>query len=162
VHCALRVRGLVAGDSAERLGLLREAAHAFEGSPVLLWRAEALVDLGAALHANGNGDEARKVLAQGLDLADRAGANPLARRAEVELARTGARPRRRSLTGVASLTASERRVAGMAAAGRSNKEIAQALFVTLRTVEMHLSRTYTKLEISSRRELPEALAATAR
>ncbi|HYZ29487.1 MAG TPA: AAA family ATPase [Thermoleophilaceae bacterium] len=159
---ALRVRALVAGDAAERLRLLREAACAFEDSPALLWRAETLVDLGAALHASGDGAGARKVLAQGLDLADRAGANPLAERAEADLARAGARPRRRALTGVASLTASERRVAGMAAAGRSNKEIAQALFVTLRTVEMHLSRTYTKLEIASRRELPEALAANAR
>jgi DNA-binding CsgD family transcriptional regulator len=159
---ALRVRAVVAGNTTERLGLLREAERAFERSPTLLWRAEALVDLGAALHAAGDGAEARKVLAQGLDLADRAGANPLAERAEAELARAGARPRRRALTGVASLTASERRVAGMAAAGQSNKEIAQALFVTLRTVEMHLSRTYTKLEIASRRELPEALAADAK
>jgi DNA-binding CsgD family transcriptional regulator len=156
---ALRVRALVAGDSAERLGLLREAARVFADSPALLWRAEALVDLGVALHTSGDGAEARKVLAQGLDLADHAGANPLAQRAEAELARAGARPRRRALTGVASLTASERRVAGLAAAGRSNKEIAQALFVTLRTVEMHLSRTYTELEICSRRELREALAA---
>jgi DNA-binding SARP family transcriptional activator/DNA-binding CsgD family transcriptional regulator len=159
---ALRMRGVVAGDHAERLALLREAARAFEGSPVLLWRAEALVDLGTALHVNGNEAEARKVIAEGLDLADRAGANPLAQRAEAELARAGSRTRRRALTGVASLTASERRVAGMAAAGQSNKEIAQGLFVTLRTVEMHLSRAYAKLEISTRRELPDALAANAR
>jgi DNA-binding CsgD family transcriptional regulator len=139
------------------LALVDERPVAFEGSPALLWRAETLVDFGAALQVSGENAEARKALTQALDLAERAGATPLAERAEAELARAGARPRRRALTGIASLTASERRVAGMAAAGQSNKEIAQALFVTLRTVEMHLSRTYAKLGISSRRELPHAL-----
>jgi DNA-binding CsgD family transcriptional regulator len=156
---ALRARGLVARNPAERLDLLRESARVFEGSPILLWRAETLIDLGAALHVKGERTEARNALALGLDLADRSGADPLAERAEDELARAGARPRRRALTGVAALTASERRVARMAADGLSNKEIAQALFVTLRTVEMHLSRAYAKLEIASRRELPKALAA---
>jgi DNA-binding CsgD family transcriptional regulator len=159
---ALRARGVVAGDSEERLDLLRESAHVFEGSPVLLWRAETLIDLGAALHVAGERAEARTFLARGLDLADRSGADPLAERAEAELARAGARPRRRALTGIAALTASERRVARMAADGLSNKAIAQALFVTLRTVEMHLSRSYAKLEITSRRELPRVLAGDGR
>lgn len=70
----------------------------------------------------------------------------------------GARPRRVALTGLDALTPSERRVSEMAARGMTNKEIAQALFVTLRTVEMHLSSAYRKLEIHSRRGLAEALA----
>jgi len=60
-------------------------------------------------------------------------------------------------TGVETLTASERRVAQMAAQGLSNKEIAQTLFVTVKTVELHLSNVYRKLRIGSRRELGAAL-----
>jgi DNA-binding CsgD family transcriptional regulator len=58
-------------------------------------------------------------------------------------------------------TPSERRVAAMAAEGLSNREIAQALFITLRTVEMHLSRAFRKLDISTRTQLPAALAGQA-
>jgi len=57
----------------------------------------------------------------------------------------------------ASLTPGEHRVSGLAAQGMSNKQIAQALFVTSRTVEMHLSNAYRKLDISSREQLPAAL-----
>jgi DNA-binding CsgD family transcriptional regulator len=71
----------------------------------------------------------------------------------------GARPRRMATTGRHALTPAERRVAELAAEGMRHKEIAQALFVTLRTVEMHLSNTYRKLEISSRNQLPTALGA---
>ncbi len=62
------------------------------------------------------------------------------------------------MTGVGSLTPSERRVAELAAEGMTNREIAQALFVTLRTVQVHLTHSYQKLAIASREELPEALA----
>lgn len=61
------------------------------------------------------------------------------------------------LSGVESLTASELRVARMAAEGMENREIAQALFVTVNTVETHLTSVYRKLDLSSRRELPDAL-----
>jgi DNA-binding CsgD family transcriptional regulator len=64
-------------------------------------------------------------------------------------------------SGVESLTASERRVAEMAAEGQSNREIAQALFVTVRTVENHLSRSYKKLDIGSREGLAQALSGSA-
>ena len=83
----------------------------------------------------------------------------LRRRAEEELRATGARPRRLVLSGLDSLTASERRVARLAAEGRTNREIAQSLFVSARTVEGHLTAVYRKLDISSRDELPAALAA---
>jgi DNA-binding CsgD family transcriptional regulator len=59
--------------------------------------------------------------------------------------------------GVEALTASERRVARMAAEGMTNKEIAQSLFVAVRTVEAHLHHAYQKLDISSRAQLAEAL-----
>lgn len=68
-------------------------------------------------------------------------------------------PRRIALSGRESLTPSERRVSQLAAEGLTNKEIAQALFVTLRTVEMHLSNGYRKLGIASRRQLAVALGA---
>ena len=75
-----------------------------------------------------------------------------------ELYASGARPRTAALTGVGALTASERRVATLAAGGQTNREIAQALFVTPKTVEVHLSNAYRKLDIRSRRELPAALS----
>jgi DNA-binding CsgD family transcriptional regulator len=90
-------------------------------------------------------------------VAVRCEAAALADRARQELAATGARPRRDMHWGPDALTASERRVAQMAAEGMSNPEVAQALFVTRKTVEMHLSRVYRKLDISSRAELASAL-----
>jgi DNA-binding CsgD family transcriptional regulator len=60
--------------------------------------------------------------------------------------------------GVEALTPSERRVAELAAGGMANAEIAQSLFVTVKTVETHLGRTYRKLDIPGRGELAAALA----
>jgi DNA-binding CsgD family transcriptional regulator len=153
---ALRIRGLVEGGE-QGLDLLRRAADTLASSPALLWRAEAYVDLGAALRRDGHAASARPILREGMELAHRCGATRLADRAEEELRATGGRPRRRAGTGADALTASERRVAELAATGVSNKEIAQSLFVTLRTVELHLSNAYSKLEIRSRHELAAAL-----
>jgi DNA-binding CsgD family transcriptional regulator len=63
------------------------------------------------------------------------------------------------LTGVEALTPMERRTVGLAAEGLTNREVAQHLFLTVRTVEMHLTHAYRKLGVSSRRELGRALAA---
>ena len=153
---ALRVRGLVEGGK-QGLELLRQAADTLATSPALLWRAQAYVDLGAALRRDGQAVSARPILREGMELAHRCGATPLADRAVEELRAAGGRPRRRAGTGADALTASERRVAELAAGGVSNKEIAQSLFVTLRTVELHLSNAYSKLEIRSRHELARAL-----
>ena len=90
-------------------------------------------------------------------LADACGARPLAERARQELRAAGGRPRRPRTTGTQALTASERRIAAMAADGLSNPEIAQALFVTKKTVEAHLSSAYRKLDIHSRNQLAAAL-----
>jgi DNA-binding CsgD family transcriptional regulator len=94
-----------------------------------------------------------------MEFAHRCGAAPLAGRARDELLAGGARPRRMVSSGVDALTPSELRVARMAAEGLSNREIAQALFVTMRTVEVHLTHAYQKLDISSRSALADALAA---
>jgi DNA-binding CsgD family transcriptional regulator len=117
----------------------------------------ALVDLGAALRRRGRAEAAREPLREALHLADRDGAVRLAERARDELRAAGARPRRAALTGRDALTAAERRVATLAAEGRTNRQIAQELFVTQRTVETHLTHTFAKLDIGSREELAAAL-----
>ncbi len=149
--------GLAEGGE-DGLALLREAVSVLEPSQARLEHAKALVELGAALRRANQRSESREPLRQGLELATRCGAAPLAERAETELLATGARLRRIALSGVDSLTPSERRVAQMAAEGNTNREIAQALFVTTKTVEVHLSSVYRKLDISSRSQLPRALA----
>ena len=158
IAAALRAAGVADGGEAG-IELMRESAAVVERSPAHYERARSLTELGAALRRAGHRREAREPLRDALDLAHRSGARRLARRAHEELVAAGARPRRMSLTGLDSLTASERRVAQMAAAGLANREIAQALFVTRRTVEMHLTHAYQKLGIRSRAELPEALGA---
>src|SRR5262249_52647475 len=95
------------------------------------------------------------------DLALRCGAFGLAQRANEEIAATGARPRKVLQTGLDALTTSERRVGQLAAEGMTNKEIAQTLFITIKTVEVHLSHAYRKLEISSPPQLPNPLLAPA-
>ena len=156
IGASLRVLGLVEGGKAG-IGLLREAVEVLAGSEARLEYARALVDLGAALRRENRRTEARQRLREGVDLALRLGAFGLAERANKEIAATGARPRKVLQTGLDALTASERRVAQLAAEGMSNKEIAQTLFVTIKTVEVHLSHTYRKLEISSRAQLQNAL-----
>jgi DNA-binding CsgD family transcriptional regulator len=90
-------------------------------------------------------------------MVERYGALRLERQARAELEATGARLQRRMLTGPGSLTPSERRVAEMASGGMTNREIAQALFVTVKAVKFHLRNAYAKLDVHSRGELPAAL-----
>ncbi len=154
---ALRILGTLEREGG--LDHLREAVAVLEGSAAHLEHAKALLALGGALRRGRRPAEAREPLRLALELADRCGAGGVVERARAELYAAGARPRVTALAGPASLTPSERRVAELAAEGLSNKEIAQALFVTLKTVEVHLSRAYRKLGITSRRELGRALAA---
>ncbi len=153
---AKRAAGVVAGGERGEL-LLREAVDDLARGDARLERARALADLGAMLRRRNRRTEARELLREALDTAHRAGAKPLADRAETELRATGARPRRVILTGLDSLTASERRVAELASQGLTNREIAQSLFVTARTVEGHLTSTFRKLRLDSRNELSAAL-----
>jgi len=153
---ALRPLALVKGGSAG-IEHLREAVRILESTPFRLEHARAFADLGAGLRRSGYRSEARAYLRHALDLAHRFGATTLHERTRQELLATGARPRKSALSGVDALTASERRVADLAAEGLTNKQIAQALFVTMRTVTTHLTHIYTKLDISSRNELPGKL-----
>jgi DNA-binding CsgD family transcriptional regulator len=155
---ALRAAGLVTEESG-RLTLLEEAVAALERSPAQLELARALVDLGGAQHAVGQRTTARDTLRMGLDIAHHAGADGLAAAARTALVAAGARPRRPAVRGTDALTPSERRVAELAERGLTNREIAQALFVSAKTVEFHLRNAYFKLRISSRAELSTALRA---
>jgi DNA-binding CsgD family transcriptional regulator len=153
---ALRAAGLAEGGR-RGIELLRQAAGMLESSGARLEHARAMTDLGAALRRAGQRAESREILRPALDLAHRCGALALAERARAELVAAGGRPRRLVLSGLDSLTPSERRVAQLAAAGLSNRDIAQNLFITGRTVEGHLTHAYNKLDITSREQLPAAL-----
>ncbi|MGW3137758.1 helix-turn-helix transcriptional regulator [Streptomyces sp. NPDC001139] len=155
---ALRVNGLLhRGD--QQLDLLRQAVTVLDGSLARLEHAKALADLGAALRRTGHPAAARESLRQAVDLATQCGATPLAEIARTELAAAGARPRRTALAGPDALTPSEKRIAQLAATGATNRQIAQQLYVTPKTVEVHLSAAYRKLDITTRRDLPGALTA---
>ena len=135
----------------ESVALLRDG-----GPPHELSRS--LLELGAGLRRSGRRRDAREPLLDALEFAERSGAAGTAERAREELAAIGSRPRSAFRTGVEALTASELRTARLAADGLTNTEIAQRLFVTTKTVEKHLGNAYTKLEIETRKDLPEALA----
>jgi DNA-binding CsgD family transcriptional regulator len=159
VGTVLRVLGAV--EREDGIPRLEESVHVLEATPARYEHAHALFSLGAMLRRARKTTESRKPLRLALDLAERCSAATLAEEARTELYATGARPRTAALTGTGSLTASEQRVAARAAEGQSNRDIAQELFVTPKTVEVHLSSVYRKLGVRSRRELPEALGAAA-
>jgi DNA-binding CsgD family transcriptional regulator len=159
VGVALRATGLLAPDLTHGVDLLGESVAVLERSPARLEQARSLVALGSTMRRSGRPIQAREPLEQGLELASACGAQRLARQAQSELLGAGGR-RRTDLLGGAALTASERRVAQLAASGASNAEIAQSLFVSLKTVETHLAHTYAKLGLAgagSRRRLAALL-----
>jgi DNA-binding NarL/FixJ family response regulator len=143
--------------SGDRIPRLEEACALLETSPNQLEHTRALVDLGAALRRANRRNDAREPLRRALEIADRGGMRLLARRARHELQSTGARPRRTALSGVEALTPAEHRVAILAADGLTNREIAEQLYVTQRTVETHLTHAFQKLDIASRSELVSRL-----
>jgi DNA-binding CsgD family transcriptional regulator/predicted negative regulator of RcsB-dependent stress response len=153
---ALRALGSVR-DPERALEALEAAVQVLGDSQAALDRAIALVDFGAALRRCGRRRDARAPLREGLELAERCGAEVLAARALREANVAGARPRRTALHGQDALTARERQVATLAADGLSNREIAEQLVVTVKTVEWHLKNSFVKLGVSSRTQLPGVL-----
>ena len=153
---ALRAAGLATGGP-KGMAMLEESVAVFAESPALLERAASLIEWGAALRRAGQRSQSVEILAQGLDAAARCGARPLVASAREELRVAGARPRRDWTAGVEALTASELRVARLARDGRTNREIAQELYISIKTVEGHLARAYGKLDIASRAELDRVL-----
>ncbi|HET9103760.1 MAG TPA: AAA family ATPase [Solirubrobacteraceae bacterium] len=153
---ALRISGLIEGGEGG-IELLARAVTQLRATHAMLELARALVDLGGALRRAARRRESRESFDEGLELSMRCGAVILAERAREEIRATGARPRSQRRDGVDALTPSELRVAKMAADGLTNPEIAQALFVTSKTVEFHLRHVFQKLDISSRRQLRSVL-----
>jgi DNA-binding CsgD family transcriptional regulator len=153
---SLRASGLIEGGETG-LELLGEAVKTLERSQSPLELARARSDYGAALRRAGRRVQARAELERALDLAHRCGARRIANRARAELIAAGAKPRRDAITGRDALTAGELRVARLAAEGLTNREIAQALFITSKTAKGHLSHVYRKLEITRRGQLANAL-----
>ena len=154
---ALRAAGQLEGGT-RGVELLEESLRVVESVEAPLERAHTLVELGAALRRANQRAVAREPLTAGLELAHVCGAERLAARALEELHASGARPRRQRVSGPDALTSAEARVARMAADGMTNKEVAQALFVTAKTVENQLGVVYRKLGVRSRDQLSGALS----
>lgn len=154
---SLRAAARVSGED-EALVLLEEAISILEPSPARLELAYALADLGAELSRAGRRREGRDAERQAIELAERCGAIVLAEASRAELQAGPGRRARVELTGPNALTAAEWRVCRQGADGHTNREIAQALFVTEKTVERHLSSAYHKLGIRSRFQLADAIA----
>jgi DNA-binding CsgD family transcriptional regulator len=159
VGVALRSAGDVQGGT-RRIDLLTDAVRVLEPTPARLELARALIHLGVALRHRGARTQARQQLRAGLHLAHQHGGLALAEQAYNELVIAGGRPRRLALRGRDALTPSELRVAQLAQQGQTNRQIAQTLFVTQRTVEIHLTNAYNKLGITSRQDLTTSLENT--
>jgi DNA-binding CsgD family transcriptional regulator len=163
VGVALRARARVSGGD-RALEDLEQAIEVLRLSPAKLELAHTLVEFGAGVRRAGQRAAAREPLREASALARRCGAEPVVQAAHDELLASGAHPRRDALSGPEALTPSERRVAELAASGLPNREIAQALFVTTKTVGTHLAHIYQKLDLSgqqARAQLTERLAVVA-
>lgn len=154
---SLRAAARVIGGG-RRLALLEEAVSVLEQGRSRLELAYALSDLGGELSGIGRRREGREFQRRAIRLAEECGALVLAERARAELHAGPGRRARIEVTGRGALTAAESRVCREAVAGHTNREIAQALFVTEKTVERHLSSAYQKLGIRSRFQLAAAIA----
>lgn len=146
-----------AGEPELRIERLRGAVATHADGERACEQIETLIDLGRELHAAGYPHDARDPLREALHLSHERGAGGLAERARSALVAAGGRPRRPAMRGTAALTPSELRVARIAVDGASNREIAEQLFVTVKTVEWHLHGAYRKLGVAGRRELEAAL-----
>ncbi|MFD5748517.1 LuxR C-terminal-related transcriptional regulator [Streptomyces sp. NPDC127033] len=154
---ALRVLGAATGGR-RGLELTGEAVEALRNTPLDTELVQALVAHGRQLVAAGRPGRARPLLREAASTAERLAVPRLLATAETALRTSGARRRNTPLTGTNSLTASERRIAALAADGSTNAEISELLHLAKRTVETHLTSTYRKLGIRRRSELKSALA----
>jgi DNA-binding CsgD family transcriptional regulator len=148
----------LAGPADDRQAGLEAALATLEKGTAKLELARVTCELGAEMRRRGERSAARDLLRRAYALASECGGTRLANRARDELGRSGARLIREPASGIDALTPSEVRVAELAAEGLTNREVAQALFVSEKTVETHLGRVYRKLDIKSRHALPGALA----
>lgn len=153
---SLRILGTLRRDDGQ--ADLEASVAVLDDAPARLELAKSLAALGALRRRRRQPTEAREPLHRALDVAERCGADGLVAQIRTELHASGSRPRPTALAGSESLTASEKRVAALAAEGLTNRDIAQRLFVTPKTVEVHLSASYRKLGITSRHDLARTLA----
>jgi DNA-binding NarL/FixJ family response regulator len=137
----------------EGLALMEEAVALTEHSPARLESAYALADLGVELIGRRRKREGREALRLALDRSLKCDATALSERIRGDLGAGGGRPPRLELTGIDALTPAERRVCDLAAGELTNRQIAQTLFVTEKTIELHLTNAYRKLGIRSRFQL---------
>ena len=153
IALALRTKAGIEGGTAE-LDHLEAALEVIDSSDAELERAKVLLCYGDALHRAGRDEDARGPLRDGIGLADRLGAKSISRRGLATLRAAGGRPRRTRMAGPEALTPAERQVVDLATGGATNREIAEALVITRKTVEWHLKKAFVKLDVSSREQLP--------
>lgn len=158
---SVAMRALAHAEAHSDLGgpidMLEQAVRIASESEARLEHCRALLELGATLRRGGRRSDAGRALGEALELARACGARALEERVLEELEVAGARVQRAALRGADALSPSERRVVALAIEGLTNRQIAEALFVTRKAVEWHLGNAYRKLDVRSRRELPEAL-----
>jgi DNA-binding NarL/FixJ family response regulator len=151
-----RSRALLS-DGEDADSLYREAIDRLARSRVLVHRARAQLLYGEWLRREERRRDARAQLSAAYETFSQIGARAFAERAGRELAATGETVRRRTDETRDHLTAQEAQIARLAAGGRTNPEIGAELFISPRTVEYHLRKVFSKLGITSRRELHGAL-----
>ena len=151
-----RSRALVSdGETAD--GLYREAVERLARTRVAVHLARAHLVYGEWLRRENRRSDACQHLRTAHDMFDRFGTDAFAERARRELLATGETVRKRTVDAHEVLTPQEAQVARLAAEGRTNPEISAQLFISPRTAEYHLHKVFTKLDISSRRQLRAAL-----
>lgn len=158
IAVAARGRALlqaVEGNSEQALDSFADALSKHASWPGSIERGRTLLAYGATLRRLRKRGGARDALDEAAAIFDEVGARLWAERAREELSRVSGRGRSDG-----SLTSTEQRIAELVASGRSNKEVAAALYITVHTVETHLSKVYAKLGIRSRTELAQRLTAS--
>jgi DNA-binding CsgD family transcriptional regulator len=155
---AARVRALAGGDDVERD--YRESIACLERAHLRSELARSHLLFGEWLRRENRRVDAREQLRIAHEMLSAMGAEAFAERARHELVATGEKVRRRTDDTRDDLTPQEQHIARLAMAGRTNPEIGAELFLSPRTVEWHLKKVFTKLGISSRRALRDALPQT--
>lgn len=156
---ALRASGMAAGGE-RGLAHLERAVMVAKASPARLELARAYADLGSELVRQRRRREGREVLRLGLEKSISCGATALAERIRADMSAGGGRPPRVVLQGLDALTPAERRICDLVADNLTNREAAQKLFVTEKTIELHLTNAYRKLGIRSRFQLASVMSPT--
>lgn len=152
---AARGRGLIRAARGDFATAQAEFDHALAAHDRLGWpfeRARTLLALGTTLRRNKQKRAARETLQQAQEVFDQLGARLWSAKTTAELARIGGRPASNG-----SLTATERRVAELTANGHTNRQVADRLFLSTKTVAAHLTSVYAKLGVRSRTELSRHL-----